>query len=353
VRSYEWDAANRLVKIVYADNGSTTFQYDAMSQRRLITEKAADGSVTSTTLLLWLAGRVWQEQDTSARVTRRYHFNGAQTLTYTGANTTPTSTTSTLTLSDHLGSHREVVTLVSGTPTLTGRRDYDPYGKATQVGVVPSNAAYTGHWLHERSGLELALYRAYDPEFGRWLNEDPIGERGGLNLYGYMGNGPLMGVDLLGLLVDGTFSMSTGIVTLTDRDTGECVSAKAFSGNEHANDPAYANAAGKDTGPLPAGSYDILNHPSGLVHGDPWYDLDSAPQDKVRDDYDPKSKRGKFRLHKGNASNGCVTVTDDGGKNTDQWDKIHALLQKTKTTTVKDAPQGRTRTYYGNMTVTP
>ncbi len=211
VRSYEWDAADRLVKIVYADNGSTTFQYDGMSQRRLITEYAPDGTtVTSTTRLLWLNGRVWQEQDASARVTRRYHFNGTQTLTYTGSATTPTNITSTLTMTDHLGSHREVVTLVSGVPTLIGRRDYDPYGKATQVGVVPTNAAYTGHWLHDRSGLELALYRAYDAELGRWLNEDPIGERGGLNLYGYVGNSPISWFDPLGLDPCGGYANGTG-----------------------------------------------------------------------------------------------------------------------------------------------
>jgi RHS repeat-associated protein len=198
-RGYEWDAANRLVKIVYADGGSTTFQYDGLSQRRVITERDAGGTITSTTHLLWHAGRVWQEQDTTGRVTKRYHFNGVQTLTYTGANTTPDTITNALTLTDHLGSHREVVTLNGGTPAITGRRDFDPYGKATQVGTVPTNAAYTSHYLHSRSGLELALYRAYDAELGRWLNEDPLGEEGGMNLYGYVGNGPLGAVDRLGL----------------------------------------------------------------------------------------------------------------------------------------------------------
>lgn len=63
----------------------------------------------------------------------------------------------------------------------------------------PSDFRYTGHHYHEGSGLHLALYRAYDAELGRWLSEDPIGERGGLNLYGYVGNGPLMFTDPLGL----------------------------------------------------------------------------------------------------------------------------------------------------------
>ncbi len=36
------------------------------------------------------------------------------------------------------------------------------------------------------------------PEIGRWLNKDPIGERGGLNLYGFVGNEPIDNYDILG-----------------------------------------------------------------------------------------------------------------------------------------------------------
>ena len=42
-------------------------------------------------------------------------------------------------------------------------------------------------------------YRFYDPEFGRWVSRDPIGERGGLNRYAFVGNSPLNTVDPLGL----------------------------------------------------------------------------------------------------------------------------------------------------------
>ena len=34
---------------------------------------------------------------------------------------------------------------------------------------------------------------------GRWLSRDPIGESGGINLYGYVGNSPVNYVDPLGL----------------------------------------------------------------------------------------------------------------------------------------------------------
>jgi RHS repeat-associated protein len=59
--------------------------------------------------------------------------------------------------------------------------------------------AFTGHYYHARSGLYLTMYRAYNPTLGRWLSRDPIAERGGINLYGYVGNSPVRFVDPLGL----------------------------------------------------------------------------------------------------------------------------------------------------------
>jgi hypothetical protein len=39
----------------------------------------------------------------------------------------------------------------------------------------------------------------YDPNIGRWLSRDPIGERGGVNVYGFVGNNGLNNRDYLGL----------------------------------------------------------------------------------------------------------------------------------------------------------
>jgi RHS repeat-associated protein len=41
-------------------------------------------------------------------------------------------------------------------------------------------------------------YRYYDPVTGRWPSRDPIGENGGVNLYGFVYNSPLSWIDVLG-----------------------------------------------------------------------------------------------------------------------------------------------------------
>ena len=78
--------------------------------------------------------------------------------------------------------------------------DYDPYGNRVVLsGMMDIDFGYTGHYHHAPSGLNLTLYRAYNPALGRWISRDPIGERGGINLYGYVDNDPVNLFDPFGL----------------------------------------------------------------------------------------------------------------------------------------------------------
>ena len=54
-------------------------------------------------------------------------------------------------------------------------------------------------------------YRYYDAVSGRWTSRDPIGTRGGMNLYAFVGNDGVSMVDLLGLLLPPALEILDGV----------------------------------------------------------------------------------------------------------------------------------------------
>ena len=63
----------------------------------------------------------------------------------------------------------------------------------------PLEYGYAGAWTDPLTGLQRMGARRYDPEKGRFLEQDPAGESGGLNLYAYVGSAPTLWVDPTGL----------------------------------------------------------------------------------------------------------------------------------------------------------
>ncbi len=186
-REYRWDQANRLLALVQGSHESR-FAYDGLSRRVGIRELEKGSEVSSSTFV-WCEGRPCQERDARGAVVRRLYLAhgfkaGAAKHFYTR---------------DHLDSVRELV----GTDgaTVEAQYSYDPWGVVERAGSnsVVSPALFTGHLVHEPSGNYLTHYRVYDPRHGRWLTRDPIGETGGMHLYGYVESNPINFIDPSGL----------------------------------------------------------------------------------------------------------------------------------------------------------
>ncbi len=190
VRSYLWDAENRLLQIkVLANGNSYAFRYDGLSRRVSIIGKT--GGSSTETRYLWCGDQICQRRNGQDIVQRRYYpegeyLPGAGGLFYA---------------KDHLGSVRDAVSTRDG--SLAASYDYDPYGNPTQSsGGGATDFRYAGMLYLPGANLYLTLFRAYDPVSGRWMSKDPSQESGGLNLYAYVKNNPLSFVDKLGLWAD-------------------------------------------------------------------------------------------------------------------------------------------------------
>jgi RHS repeat-associated protein len=162
-----------------AIGGQASFVYDAFGRRASVTKngQAAIG-------YLYSGDDVIQEQQSGAVL--------AAMLTGLGVDERYVRA-GELVFTDLIGS---TVALSNGA-TIQTSYAYDPYGVTTSAGAATTNTyQFTGR---ENDGTTAGLmyYRAryYNPAWGRFVSEDPIGVAGGVNLYGYVRQSPINGID--------------------------------------------------------------------------------------------------------------------------------------------------------------
>lgn len=239
---YIWDAENRLASISkYVTNSATLyttkFYYDGFSRWCQIVEMS-NSVIESTQRFVWCGLRKCEERSGSDVVTKRFFEQGEQI-----------SGNSYYYIRDQSGS---VQTMVDANNMIRADYDYDPYGNQTQIqGDLSSDFGFDGYYSHTPSGLSLTVYRAYDPVSGRWLNRDPIGENGGLNLYGYVGNDPINFKDptghfsLIALLGVAAFITIVSVAVLdyeeSKRDYQQGEADAAYRDNKFLTDPMHAD----------------------------------------------------------------------------------------------------------------
>ncbi len=87
------------------------------------------------------------------------------------------------------------------TGSVAAHYEYSPFGRVIASSGSPDDFAFRFSTKYQDNETDLLYYgfRYYNPETGRWLSRDPIAERGGFNLYGFVGNDGVNRVDLLGL----------------------------------------------------------------------------------------------------------------------------------------------------------
>jgi RHS repeat-associated protein len=185
VRTFGWDARNQLVSVTMGTHRSE-LKYDG--RQRLTRLVEVENEVPeSDTYSLWCDSRICEKWSASTGlVTWRLLAGGEMTDAPHYFAT------------DHL---RNVTSATDIGGTLLTRYSYDPWGRReAEVGAVGA-VGFSGLSWHDVSGTWLGMLRAYSPDMGRWIAEDPIGELSpdGPNMYEYVTNRPLTLVDPLGL----------------------------------------------------------------------------------------------------------------------------------------------------------
>jgi RHS repeat-associated protein len=102
----------------------------------------------------------------------------------------------------HADAGGNITCLINSNNGITAIYRYDPFGRTLFQSGTMANAnvyRFSSKEVHGFTGMYYYGFRFYDPGLQRWINRDPIGEMGGLNLYGFVGNSPLIYVDPYGL----------------------------------------------------------------------------------------------------------------------------------------------------------
>jgi RHS repeat-associated protein len=178
---YSYDAFGRRVRKI-TPSGTTLFFYDDADH--LIESRSLAQTPNPTRTYVWLEDEPIGAVDQGAGPTR-----------FTWIHT------------NHLGTPLAATSApATGGAEVIWRASYAPFGQATvdedpdgDLQTFTLDLRFPGQVYDAESGLAYNFFRTYDSATGRYLQADPIGQWNGVNLYGYVGNDPLGGIDPLGL----------------------------------------------------------------------------------------------------------------------------------------------------------
>jgi RHS repeat-associated protein len=229
---YVYDGENRL-RAMYGKVADATgspaaviFTYDYMGRRILKTSHSYSGTYPSSVALTALRGKTYFAYQ-GWRLVAEYDDNSGsigalrRRFTWGAALAGTADVGSLLAIEDlrsafsgtyhavHDGNGNLTALAAAAGGATVAEYEYDPFGN-----LLRSSGRYgkenpfrfAGKYLDVETGLHYYGFRYYSASLGRFINRDPIGEAGGLNIYGFANNDGINGGDLFGLAWYNPFS---------------------------------------------------------------------------------------------------------------------------------------------------
>jgi RHS repeat-associated protein len=193
-----WDGENRLIQAQVNSGATVNFVYDSQSRR------IAETVGSATTVYVYDGWNPIAEYNTTFALIKTYTWG----LDLSGSMQGAGGVGGLLSVTDSTGTYfptfdgnGNVSEYLDSTGNIVAHYEYDPFGKTTVATGSKANDfahRFSTKPLDLTTGLYYYGYRFYDPETGRWPSRDPIGESGGVNLYGFVGNDSINRFDLFG-----------------------------------------------------------------------------------------------------------------------------------------------------------
>ncbi len=210
-RWFQYDGAKQLIAVWEAGRFKTEYQYDGLNRVRV---RKRFSSIRNQ----------WKLEEE-----RRYLYDGMQIVQERdGANQVVVSYTRGLDLSEslagaggiggllafsdyegpgvrhahyHSDGNGNITAMMNRHDRLVAEYHYDPFANLQgQAGPLAETNPYrfSSKQYQPNTGMYSYGYRFYEPSLQRWINQDPMGEEGGINLYGFNYNDPVNYVDPTG-----------------------------------------------------------------------------------------------------------------------------------------------------------
>jgi RHS repeat-associated protein len=215
--TYSWDDENRLTNITSQSAIPTAAKYkldmvyDYLGRRIQKVFSTNNGSayvVSYTNKYVYDGWNLIAELGSANVLLRSYMWSkdpansmqaagsagGLLSMSYYGL-----STTNSFVVIDGNGNVAGLINAADG--NIVAQYEYGPFGEVVRsTGPIAKINPFRFSATYQDDGTDLLYYgyRYYFPSVGRWQNRDPQVENAGLNLYGFVVNDPINGIDLLG-----------------------------------------------------------------------------------------------------------------------------------------------------------
>ena len=223
---YTYGTNGRLAAVVAA-GATTRYRYNGFGER--VEKVGAAGNVTY--YVYDQAGRLLGEYDPAGKPIQETVYLASlpvAVLKPTGVSPSPTPFTEAYGVyADHILTPR-VITRLNDSRIVWRWDNTDPFG-LQQPDESPGgllkftyNPRFPGQVFDKETNNHYNYFRDYDPQTGRYIQSDPVGLKGGVNTYGYVGGNPLNFVDPYGLTqCDIDFAYQFAVLNNLDLNFGE------------------------------------------------------------------------------------------------------------------------------------